>query len=482
MRNMNMLKKLFLLTFCLLFIMNNNAQSFTQITNENIEGFADGEMAFEDIDNDGDLDLLISGYKYPGVNSTRLYKNDGTGNFTMVVDAGFLNFTHSSISFGDVDGDNDSDVIVTGAAVGTFSPEVTYLYLNDGQGNFTHDTNNEFAGVADGDVSLIDLDNDGDLDLYVDGDGIVKLVRLYLNNGLGDFSLLNNTITPTWDGESVFADIDGDGDQDLLVTGRDDPFGRIAKLYENDGLGGFSLLNDSVIDGVIHSSISFGDIDNDSDLDLFVNGMNILGEKTGSLYENIGLGEFSLLDDSTIQGTWMSDSNFGDMDNDNDLDLLISGWDIDNNPITQLYLNDGYGNFSISSSTSFTGLFDGTICLGDIDNDSDLDVAINGSNSSYSNYTYIYQNNHIDNIGLVEQNVLNKVYLYPNPSSSTIQLSVDNIGEYNIEIFNSSGSILDQFASTSKIIVLDISSYPKGLYFIQVSDDVNSKYLKFVVE
>jgi len=82
--------------------------------------FGNGSIAFSDIDGDNDQDVLVTGTTgRTGRNGeggflSYLYTNDGLGNFTKVLEIPFDGVFYSSIAFADVDGDNDPDVLITG--------------------------------------------------------------------------------------------------------------------------------------------------------------------------------------------------------------------------------------------------------------------------------------------------------------------------------------------------------------------------------
>ena len=144
---------------------------------------------------------------------TNLYRNNGFGIFTKIEGVPFVNVFYSSISFADVDGDNDEDVLIIGedgSAAG-----FTKLYFNDGLGNFTESTNNSFAGETRGDVEFFDVDNDGDLDFLITGSLITSngaSTKLYINDGSGNFSEAPETnITSIFDGDIAVEDVNQDG-------------------------------------------------------------------------------------------------------------------------------------------------------------------------------------------------------------------------------------------------------------------------------
>jgi hypothetical protein len=226
--------------------------------------------------------------------------------------------TNGSISIGDVDGDADLDIVVTGSDLSNNA--VSLLLRNDGAFSFT-----PFAGVLpdvrDSSSDFADVDDDGDLDFVLTGD-----------TG-GSFSSYGG-VTPVARGSSRFGDVDGDGDPDLVVTGEDDTTVRIATLYLNDGSGSFS---DSgiALAGVSDSAIALGDIDEDTDLDLIITGSD--GSPTTVLYVNDGTGNFASVA-AGLQPVSGGSVSVGDVENDGDIDLVITGFD-GSNPRAIVYEN-----------------------------------------------------------------------------------------------------------------------------------------------
>ena len=100
----------------LIVTINLNAQiSFVEDTTVPFEGIYGGDAAFADIDGDNDLDVLITGFINPTTRVTKLYTNDGLGDFTLVGGDPFpgLGGYFGEVAFADIDGDNDQDVIFT---------------------------------------------------------------------------------------------------------------------------------------------------------------------------------------------------------------------------------------------------------------------------------------------------------------------------------------------------------------------------------
>ena len=185
----------------------------------------DGDATFFDADGDGDLDLYVcsGSNEYPQGNPKlrdRLFLNDGKGNFSK---GGSLpndaTSTHKVVAH-DVDGDGDQDLFVGGRQVpGRYGASAdSYLYLNDGKGNFTsskQEVLKKFGMVTD--ATFANMDSDAELELVVAGEWMPITVfdigakaQLSPKSGsLSDSNGLWNTI------EAV--DVDGDGDNDLIA-------------------------------------------------------------------------------------------------------------------------------------------------------------------------------------------------------------------------------------------------------------------------
>jgi len=167
---------------------NDGTGNFTEDVGQPFDAVFGGNIAFADVDNDNDLDVLITGSKnslYDEV--TKLYKNDGNGNFTVASGSSFYAGFHTAIAFADIDNDNDQDLIITaGLESWVFDKSVTKLYKNDGTGKFSEVPFTTFVGVRAGDVAFADIDNDNDQDLIITGyDGAHGYTMLFTNDGTG---------------------------------------------------------------------------------------------------------------------------------------------------------------------------------------------------------------------------------------------------------------------------------------------------------
>ena len=343
---------------------------------------------WSDFDNDGSLDLFVGNWNNE---ANFLYRNDGERGFSairkgaIVTDGGLS----SGGCWGDYDNDGYADLFVANQA-----NQSNFLYHNDGNGTFTKITDGDIVSDYGHNHTAAwgDYDNDGFIDLFVADSGQDNL--LYRNNGNGTFTriLEGDIVNDGTDSNGCsWADFDGDGDLDLFIPNKG---GVNNFLFRNIGDGTFEkMMTGSVVeDGGDSNGGSWGDYDNDGDLDLFVtNGPFFFSGENNFLYRNEGDGSFTKIEDSpVVQDSAKSMSGcWGDFDNDGDLDLFVTNYVHDD----LYYTNDGKGNFTVETRGMMVNLasFATGVGAGDYDNDGDLDLFLanweNQNNILYQNTT-----------------------------------------------------------------------------------------------
>jgi predicted nucleotidyltransferase len=303
---------------------NDGASTFTDI-GAPLVGVSDGTASWSDYDRDGDLDILLTGFFGPPVASppkaTRLYRNDA-GTFVEVASTGLPDVAYSAAAWGDFDNDGDLDLALTGwQSAGSY---VASVYRNGGGGTFS-DINAGLTPVLYGAVAWGDYDNDADLDILLTGDtGLLSSVtRIYRNNGDATFTDIVAGLAGVKNGSVAWGDANNDGDLDILLTGRQPSFPNdllLLWLYSNTGSGTFP---GSGVGGTEYGSVSWADYDNDGDLDFLLTGSTTISLEA-RLYRNDGA---TFVDSSAgLIGVGRSAAAWGDYDNDGDLDLLVSGY------------------------------------------------------------------------------------------------------------------------------------------------------------
>ncbi len=236
---------------------------------------------------------------------------------------------------------------------------VSRVYLNDGNAVFQ-----ALEGAFDANigfsVELFDIDGDGDLDAVGEG---TSATNIYLNDGAGYFTPSEITFPLT----TVWGDLDSDGDVDVFF--KEDGVGYSVRT--NDGAGNFNQLwNHADTTAMLLGDMALGDVDNDGDLDAIItNGHFQSTSYPALILINDGTGQFT---DSGQQLSAVRSAgiSLGDLDGDGDLDLVLTDYMEPN----QIWLNDGDGQF-VDSGFRFGGdQFYRHIHLGDLDGDSDLDI------------------------------------------------------------------------------------------------------------
>jgi hypothetical protein len=327
------------------------------------------DLAWGDVDNDGDLDLAVGNF----TDQINLYRNTAGALATtpFYTSTAFLQDRVSEIAWGDVDNDGDLDL-----AVGYgFSAGQNRVYTNTGTTlgltpAWTSSDSNTTESVAWGDV-----DNDGDLDLMTGNDAAPN--KLYRNNG-GALTLtpVYSTTESDYTESVAWGDVDNDGDLDLAVGNGCSGFNTNCqpnKLYRNDGgtLTASAVWSSAETDWT--QAVAWGDVDGDGDLDLAAanNG------EPSRLYRNDNGTLTASAVWSTVEAGGVIELGWGDMDNDGDLDLVTGG---PQEPV-RIYRNDGgvLSSLAVWSSSIAESV---SVALGDMDNDGDLDLAAGRSTNN----------------------------------------------------------------------------------------------------
>ncbi len=327
-----------------------------------------GPGAMADVDGDGDPDLLIPSAS----GQDRLFLNDGDGVFRDVTSTNLpadVRWTHS-VTFADVDGDGDADLVKAGNSGFTTLGEQNQLLLNNGAGVFADVTATHMPVDQDKttEIAALDADGDGFADLICAnadfGGASVAQNRLYLNDGTGRFTDATATHLPALPGKSVaveVADLDGDGDDDF-VTGMflgQESF----RVHLNDGTGRFVLASGVLppLSGSAWGTQLF-DLEGDGDVDIVA----LVGQRF-SVLVNDGSARFS---DQTAQRAPVGygvPHAAGDFDGDGDVDFPLA----QASGTVRMLENDGGGFFALAATIPAAGEV-----AADVDADGDVDLVL----------------------------------------------------------------------------------------------------------
>ena len=353
-------------------------------------------LRLTDLDNDGDLDLVLVNYAdfFAGGNAPQplvIYRNDGDGTFTNVSGTAVGDYSGNlrQIAIGDVTGDGLRDMYApqgTGGAHVLFINQGNLVFVEQAAARLPNDYPN---GAA---ARMGDVDDDGDLDIIAsDGYAVAgpPFAHLYRNDGNGNFSEVANAFPTSIAGSNIsdleLLDADRDFDLDVVVNAHN---GGIGALWLNDGNGiftaGGSLASAAI--GSLHSNVTPCDVDADGDLDLWVD--NAGAALAEQLQINNGSGGYSDESAARVSGNPGSDDNAvacADIDNDADLDAVV----ISLGTAERFLQNNGSGSFAL-----LAGVFPApTNCslsaeFGDLNGDGRIDLVTGQGECSSSDEVY----------------------------------------------------------------------------------------------
>lgn len=397
------------------------AQPFTYtVVQTDLPRIAYGSIALADVENDGDLDVLLMGSttaQAPFMTTSLIAFNHWTGKVERgsvlpfeLNELSTITFL-GEVSWIDVDNDGDLDFSISGSTVKEEPFEsILYLYKNDGSGNFS-EVDPGLPGLYSAVTKWADFDNDGDVDLLHIGMSADKhtMTTLYRNDGNDEFTPVSTPFIQVAFGDAEWGDYDNDGDFDVIISGMEGTGAFVTRLYINDGDGGFNE-SDNVFRGLAFSSLAWGDYDSDGDLDLILSGAELrvsdIMAGVTVLYENrennfvpVPLG---------FRDVFYGDLTWGDYDLDGDLDIFLMGQtSLSGEHIGLIYSTED-GNVV---ETGLVGTSTANAVWGDYDNDLDLDILVSGVSFVGIPFTHLYRN---------DLRLMNTMPLAPGGLSATV--------------------------------------------------------------
>ncbi|NVO18723.1 MAG: T9SS type A sorting domain-containing protein [Bacteroidetes bacterium] len=399
------MKRLFICSLLLGFASLLYSQNFQLVPGVDLKGGYLGFASWCDYNSDGYLDVFVTGEDFGGdFQHAELYTNNGNKTFSESGISNIPRVIYGCLSWGDFDNNGTPDLVYAGTKSGFPEDNITKIYKNVGGANLV-EVPAGLPGLDECYLEWVDIDNDGLLDIYYQGINQDNQFDLGVFRNLGgdqfarqevNIELISGSVGNFSVNSAKWADFDKDGLKDVVIamaTGS----GFDLVFYKN--LGNFRFQKTDIgLPKLNYARLAVSDLNQDGLPDLV-----FIGSTESTLYSNDYSGTLNVLLNKgnlnfdelyTISnaGVFINTLNLGDYNNDGFPDILLYGTG-SNSCELKIFRNNQDGTFSYVQNTFPQSQIGGAL-FGDMDNDNDLDILYFGRVLYPSEYeaTCIYEN------------------------------------------------------------------------------------------
>ena len=380
----------------------------------------------------------------------------------------------TTANFDDLHG---NDVLLSGATLNSLTNPlpVTMLYLDDGSGGYQ--TGIPLVGLFYSTGNFFDFDNDGDMDIFISG------IEDFYNNDKRFiiYENVNGTPVNIFDttnsdgveyGSSNVVDVNNDGYDDIILTGATD--GGVFKGFTviNNGNGTFTF-NENLSPAYETTSAS-GDLNNDGNQDVIITGQTVTDQVT-DIWLGDGTGGFTLSNSTLTTKYKWANSLLHDFDDDGDLDYFITGREVASGASgkARVYLNDGTAQFTECTTFTPQGLVYPISLILNIKMGTDVKevLFLSGNTDSYPTndiqaYAYIIGD---AQLSVDQYDISHEVTMYPNPASSKVKFTIPLSESLDTVVITDMFGKTVYTATGLYINEVDVSTFSSGMYYVQIT-------------
>ena len=425
------------------------------------------EIESGDLDNDGDIDLVMATYDYnggtPNQDYIKWYANDGAGNFTLQTTVSSTIQWVDGLAVADLDGQNGDDIIAT-----SVNQNKLVYFPSDGAGGFGAEI--LIASITGpSEVKAGDINMDGNTDIVVVSYSEGK-TRWFSGDGTGNFTAESDVESGSGNGPLIvdIGDFDGDTDLDVVVGFYNSKSVEIFyNQYIESGTMTVSWIQDTVTVFVEAASsymlqVGFADVNNDGTMDV-VKLDNLNGKVEWFNKIKNGTSTAYTISNNTIIAR-PGKMHVTDIDEDSLNDVIVTDSGSANNAVIWF---KGISNAAPNSTPNLLPdsnhqIFD--ITVADFDGDFDMDIAYPGNFNDSVNW---YENL-LETLGSNE-NFKKQTSIYPNPAQSELHLKNNENQDFEVKVYNMMGQqVLTSNISSAK--TLNVSSLSNGIYVLSIPE------------